>query len=508
MTNTFEVGSVEVTKVIDGSGAEFLHPDTQFQLQLACEADVDGERLPVALDDDGLRTISPATGLSARFDELPVGAECTLTESDNGGAVATAITPERITVGGEAARSTVGGEAARITVTNTFEAASLEVSKVVTTSALDAAGEPVDHGPFGFTVACHYLDRPVVAEGFTAGEPMRISLSDGQSRTLTGLVAGTACEITEDAAANLASVESTWRAQDAEVEADGTTAQGVLIADVEGAATNAVAFRNAFRTSKLAISKVVEGPGAALYSTDAFLVDVTCVDDSGREVWHDSLPFGGEHGYEAKITDLWADATCSLSEPVSGGATSVEFSPADTVELSPEAAARVEVVNHFDLGEVAIHKLLEGPGAPSVPGDATFVVSLECSADVDGERTAIDLPDGGRVTLSRAGGLDAVVSDLPQGATCTATETETGGADASRITPERIVVGDDAGFTVINTFQTSPTPPTPGPTPQGPDTQTGVGVGGDRPFGPLIGAAVAASVAVAGLMMARRRRGA
>ena len=277
-------------------------------------------------------------------------------------------------------------------------------------------------------MACHYLDAPVVAEGFTAGEPMRVFLSDGELRTLTGLVAGTACEITEDAAANQASVESTWRAQDAEVEADGTTAEGVLIADVEGAATNAVVFRNAFRTSELAIGKVVTGPGAETYSTDAFLVDVTCVDDSGREVWHDSLPFGGEHGYEARITDLWADATCSLAEPVSGGATSVEFSPADTVELSPEAAARIEVVNHFDLGEVAIHKLLEGPGAASVPGDATFVVSLECSADVDGEPKAIDLPDGGRVTLSRAGGLDAVISDLPRGATCTATETETGGA--------------------------------------------------------------------------------
>ncbi|NHB85630.1 hypothetical protein G7085_16335 [Tessaracoccus sp. HDW20] len=39
---------------------------------------------------------------------------------------------------------------------------------------------------------------------------MRFSLADGETRVLTGFVAGTSCEVTEAEALNLESVESTW----------------------------------------------------------------------------------------------------------------------------------------------------------------------------------------------------------------------------------------------------------------------------------------------------------
>nr|WP_269452212.1 DUF5979 domain-containing protein [Tessaracoccus coleopterorum] len=141
-----------------GNGANLIDPEIEFSVQLECVADIDGEQVTLPLPDDGLVTLSQATSLEATYENLPIGASCTLTEPGDGGAVAVDITPATVVV---------GGEQAEITVTNTFTAASLEVTKDITKSALDASGEPVDHGKFDFTVECTFQDRPVLATGFT-----------------------------------------------------------------------------------------------------------------------------------------------------------------------------------------------------------------------------------------------------------------------------------------------------------------------------------------------------
>lgn len=115
--NTFDVGSITVTKTITGGGA--ADATGPFTVHLVCTATVGGMPAPVTIPGGPDRTLS-RPGLTATYDDLPTGAQCSLTETDAGGAVSTTITPNSgdDTVG----TVTVGdGVAVDISVTNTFE---------------------------------------------------------------------------------------------------------------------------------------------------------------------------------------------------------------------------------------------------------------------------------------------------------------------------------------------------------------------------------------------------
>ncbi|MFZ4894435.1 DUF5979 domain-containing protein [Plantibacter sp. Mn2098] len=92
LVNTFDVGAILVTKEITGAGAAD-NADKVFTVVLTCSADVDGESVQVAIPDGAERTLSKATGLTTRYEQLPIGADCSLAETNNGGAVRTTITP-------------------------------------------------------------------------------------------------------------------------------------------------------------------------------------------------------------------------------------------------------------------------------------------------------------------------------------------------------------------------------------------------------------------------------
>lgn len=92
VVNTFGLGSIEVTKTITGDGADDAQ-DAEFAVALECVHDVDGTATPVEIPGGAERTLSAADGLTTEYADLPVGAECTLTEPGAGGADATTITP-------------------------------------------------------------------------------------------------------------------------------------------------------------------------------------------------------------------------------------------------------------------------------------------------------------------------------------------------------------------------------------------------------------------------------
>lgn len=121
VTNVFEVGSITVTKQLAGAAAA-AHADASFTVALSCLLDVDGEVVQVDVPDGAERTLSRATGLTASYGELPIGAECELVETDAGGATSTTITPNDgdDTVGSVTVESAA---AAEITVVNTFDPA-------------------------------------------------------------------------------------------------------------------------------------------------------------------------------------------------------------------------------------------------------------------------------------------------------------------------------------------------------------------------------------------------
>src|SRR5699024_10390145 len=95
VTNTFDVGQVTVEKTLDGAGAEAFGAGP-FTVELACT--FQGE--PIDLGEDAVRVLSAEDGLTGTWTDLPVGAECSVTETDDGGATATTVLPETVTVGG------------------------------------------------------------------------------------------------------------------------------------------------------------------------------------------------------------------------------------------------------------------------------------------------------------------------------------------------------------------------------------------------------------------------
>ncbi|GAA2074172.1 isopeptide-forming domain-containing fimbrial protein [Aeromicrobium tamlense] len=116
-TNTFDLGSVRIEKRLRGDGVDELDPGLEFTVALACTLDVDGVETKIPISDDGERVLSRADGLSVVFDDLPVGAQCVVSEPDDGGADDTSISPTALTVGGD--------EVAEVVVTNTFDPAEL-----------------------------------------------------------------------------------------------------------------------------------------------------------------------------------------------------------------------------------------------------------------------------------------------------------------------------------------------------------------------------------------------
>jgi hypothetical protein len=115
-TNTFTVGQIVVTKKVDGSGAS-EHRDDTFTVHTVCTWNDQQIGIPGGAD----RSLSVADPVT--YSNLPVGADCEVSETNDGGALMVAMTPaspdDRHT-----ASVTVGdGTAVQVVVTNTFDPA-------------------------------------------------------------------------------------------------------------------------------------------------------------------------------------------------------------------------------------------------------------------------------------------------------------------------------------------------------------------------------------------------
>lgn len=114
IVDVFELGAIEVTKSLAG-GASAEHENDVFEVELVCVRDLDGVPTPVEIPDGATRSFS--SGETVLFAELPAGAECTLTETENGGAdssvLTTGLLPSSWTV-------TIGSSATAYVLTNVF----------------------------------------------------------------------------------------------------------------------------------------------------------------------------------------------------------------------------------------------------------------------------------------------------------------------------------------------------------------------------------------------------
>jgi hypothetical protein len=203
VTNTYYVGGLVINKQLTGAGADQLG-DGPFVFGVECQ--FAGEEVyddSVTLEREGNETALT----SAPIDGLPIGAECVVTETDNGGAD---TTPEPVMVTivqdvGSTPLNTVVAE-----FTNAFSAGTIAVAKEL--AGDEAGSKAVRDLEFTILVTCQIdsvdeQDDPIRATVFS-GEAI---VKGGDTVTLTGdddepvaLPLGTHCfaEETDDGGAD------------------------------------------------------------------------------------------------------------------------------------------------------------------------------------------------------------------------------------------------------------------------------------------------------------------
>ncbi|GGI10725.1 DUF5979 domain-containing protein [Isoptericola cucumis] len=435
VTNTFGDGAIHLTKVVEGEGAP-EYGDGPFTFDIVCTLDdTGGEPRTVYEDSVSLGGDDP---LELTIENLPAGAECDITETDDGGATDTVVTPNPVTVG--------AGETAEVTATNTFDVGGIVVDKVVDGAGADLYGD----GPFEVTLECTYQGEPVEID------PATQTLVGGESVSYDGIPVGAECVVTEteDGGATSSTVSTTVEGGD----------PGEVVVPPAGDDPAEITVTNTFDVGEVVVDKMVDGDGAQ-YGTGPFEVTLECT-YQGEAI---EIPGGATReitpGEPVTYGDLPVGADCVVTEPTTGGATEVTISSVDdgapgevTIGDDP---TEVTVTNTFDLASLQVTKDLAGLGALYGPGP--FEVELSCTF----ESETIAIPGGELRTIN--GGQTITYDDLPVGAVCAVTETQDFGATSVEMDPVGegdpatsgdVTVGgadeDPVVITVTNTFETSP----------------------------------------------------
>jgi len=226
--------------------------------------------------------------------------------------------------------------------------------------------------------------------------------------------------------------------------------------------TTAVEFSNSFDVGSIAITKIVDGPGAASFGTGPFEFAVTCVltDESGeRTVWDGTVSLGGGDPLTASIDNLADGAVCDITESGTGGADASVVSP-EQLTVGADEPALVTATNTFLAGSIHLEKERIGDGA-DLYGVGPFQVSAACVQRVDGQSVAVDIPGGPDRDLSEATGYVADYELLPTGSVCVLSESGTGGATDSSIVNDagagsRVVVvrdNESVSRAIVNDFR-------------------------------------------------------
>ena len=423
ITNTFDVGQLDLTKAVTGDGAE-RYGSGPFGLNVRCTFDDDGSGPnPPKVVYDAPVVLGAAGPLTAEIANLPVGSVCRVTEPDDAGATATTIRPAAVVI---RAGDT---DAVSVTVTNRYDVGSIVVDK-----ELDGAGaDDFGAGPFEVSLACTYDGDPIGIPGGATRD-----LVPGTPVSYDDLPVGAQCQITETEDGEATSTSIAVRTGGNEpVTTDGTSADVAVPPSSRGEPTSAtVVVTNTFDEGVITVDKVVDGDGADLYGSGPFEVTLACT-FNGADV---DIPGGATReltpGTPVTYEGLPTGAECTVTEPTTGGATSTTISSVDGgdpggVVVPDSGSTDVTVTNTFDVGEVRVVKTLSGDDAIMHEGDV-FTVSLACTQDVDGTTTDVDIP-GGATRELKAPSWVAVYDDLPQGADCTVAETDAGTADSVTI---------------------------------------------------------------------------
>ncbi len=316
ITNSFTEATVELGVDVTGSAASYLPADARFDVALSCS--FGGETRD-------LGSFALAPGERQLVGGLPVGANCTATETEHRGAATVTATVDGAPAEVSAARSvelaTIEAGAHTAYFLNEFAAGgALTILKTV-----DAPDASTAIGDVGFGISCT-LGGHEIALGEQAS--LGFSFAPGQreaSGSLTGLPAGAECTVTEHEAggANIAAPDRTVTVlPDAEV---------------------IVEMRNTFSPAALELEKRVTGAGAgesrvpgAFDLRASCTRELTIAGETRTVTDHDALA-RVVPGEPTSIANLPEGSRCAVTEPDTAGAerTTVELATAGLTDEDP-----------------------------------------------------------------------------------------------------------------------------------------------------------------------------
>jgi uncharacterized repeat protein (TIGR01451 family) len=369
ITNVYELGGISVTKAVDTAAT--VGSFGPFEVTVDCVTSLGA---PVALPAEDARFTLEPGGTRSIVDAIPVGALCTVTETDADGADATVLSGETVVDGGDgSAVVTVGGEADGVLITNTFEAGTLSVLKTVLG---DGAADYGD-GPFAASVSCTYGGEVVYS---TDALPI---VPDEPATIDAVLPVGTVCEVAEVVTGGANEHED--------------PAAVVITGPEEGEALGSVTavVTNTFHTGGLDVVKERIGEGVEEFGAGPFGILVSCTWVKDSETLMIPIVDGGvlslseANGFAATIDGVIVGASCTVEETDAGLAVESSLAPADgTVTIADASSERATVVvtNRFDVGQLSIEKTVDT--ATVAPGDdVRYTITVRNTGAID----AVDL---------------------------------------------------------------------------------------------------------------------
>ncbi len=430
--NTFlppPTGSLSVTKSFQGTA----DAGATFTVGVNCTDDTFDTTL--VFNSSGTLTTgtSPITG-------IPVGTQCTVTETGTGGASSVSYSAN----GGAGSSSpptvTIAAGASTVAITNLF-LNTLAVTKSV-------VGTPPSGTTFTVDVNCSIdaLDRTL-----TFDETGTLTSANSP---IPSIPTGTQCTVTETGDGGASSVG---------YSVDGGTASASApTVTINNAEQSDVAITNTFTATpapgSLGVTKTVVGTAP---SGTIFTVGVNC-DDNAFDTTLTFDATGALTSANSPITGIPAGTQCTVTETGTGAATATGYAvdgagtfsaSAPNVTIATGAASAVVVRNSY-LGSLDVAKVVSGTAATGT----TFTVVVNCTDDAFDRSVTF----GATGTLTSA---NSPITGIPAGVQCTVTETGKGGATtvaykvgsgSPSATPPTVTIAAGAQtVTVTNTYVAS-----------------------------------------------------
>lgn len=454
LANAFDAGKLVIHKEITGD-ANTTWGTGPFTFDLSCTLTGHG----TVFSRSGL-TLTPTTGQtslnSATLGPIPFGSVCTVTETGTSGATS-ASGPVELTISANPETANVS----TASFTNQFDYAGFTVSKSISSTARNASGTLIAYKAASFTASCKFKG----AEILTNASDLSFTLADGASKTFSNLPTGAVCTVNETGTRSATSTDVRIQAGSSDVTTPATTSAAFTLVSGGASATRAT-FTNNYLTGSATITKTIAGAGKDLWGTGAFTVQLACTlsDASNTTVYSATHDLAA--GEDWDVSDLVRGASCTVTEPKTGGGNSKTITPSSfTVGATNQAVA---VTNTFTLGAVKVTKALTVNGTTTTASpwiDGSYRVKLSCTRPYNGSNVAIDIPDDSYVAGDALDGVRTITgngyatyNNLPTGATCSATEVSSSPSAQSTSISSAVTVGSNPAspqaITVTNDFHT------------------------------------------------------